>query len=71
MNLNEKIKKRETELQRNYDLFLIEKQKSIEKINELRFSLKKEEAYLKSINLMIRKCYDRAIKQNCLNEILR
>lgn len=69
MNLTEKIKNRETELQRAYDSYLVERQKCIDKINELNDSIKIEESKLRTIVLGIRKCHDRAIEQNCLNAL--
>lgn len=67
--LTEKIKNRDTELQRAYDSYLAERQKCIDKISELQVALKNEEANLKSICSGIRQCHDRAIEQGCLNTL--
>lgn len=63
MNLEEKIKNGTTELQESYEVYLIERNRSLEKIRLFEKQMEEEKAKLKSICNSIRQCHDRAIEQ--------
>jgi len=67
MDLNEKIKNRETELQRAYDSYLLDREKCINSIKALKRAIESEELKLKQIIFKIDLCRDRAIEQDSLN----
>lgn len=67
MSLYEKIKNRDTELQRAYDLYIEDLNKCKLQISELKNQLIKEKKRLKLIDLQIKNCKERAIEQGFSN----
>jgi len=67
MDLQDKINNRDTELQRAYDSYLVERDFVIQKIKTIEQSLRHEKDRLQKINLGITKCHDRAVEQNCVS----